>query len=163
MRSRANKNILSWTTIYDHMHIDLHSGLSLKMVPFWGLAKEEELKIDWKDVIEINSGAETYVGQEQWNQLIKNIEKFPRLVSLKIENCSFKRITGEDLQKLLRLEKIVLKKAQFKECEKVVEEFMKANPYIDMMVEYKWLFVGFMVMIFGLDRFVVGSLSILIR
>ena len=75
--------------------------------------------------------------QEQWDQLIKNIEKFPRLVSLKIENCNFKRITSEDLQKLSRLENIVLKKAQFKECEKVVEEFMKRKSYIDMIVEYK--------------------------
>jgi hypothetical protein len=61
----------------------------------------------------------------------------PHLISLKIENCSFKQIRTEDLQKLKKLDKIVLKKAQFKDCEEVVKEFMKKHSWVDMTVEYK--------------------------
>lgn len=66
-----------------------------------------------------------------------NMEKFPQLIHLTIDDCKFSKITAEDLSKLKKMGKIYLKQGHFKDCEQILQDFRSKHSWIDM----KWTYI----------------------
>lgn len=110
------------------------------LIPFSDPPTEEELKVTWENVIEIRTSDLYEVSQSQWNTLISNIGKFPRLCNLVVRNCRFTTITADDLEKLSKLHKVSFIERTFsEETRRLLDEFKENHHWIQVTHNRIWL------------------------
>ena len=79
-------------------------GFTIDFFPYSLPPTEQELQIDWSQIIRIDCSFK----EEEWQVFMSQIHKFPKLTELEISSCSLINLTSAQLSLMTNLKKIVI-------------------------------------------------------